>query len=343
MSDNEISLALTPSELLRDLRRCMFAGVVPVVRSSPGIGKSDIIRKLASELKLLVLDFRLAQADITDLNGLPRFNEEGFAEFVPFDLFPTEETPIPDGYVGWLLFFDEITAAPKQIQAASYKIILERMIGNRKLHKKVVMAAAGNLVTDNAVAHDMSTAMQSRLVHLELKVSKNDWIQWAINNGIDSRIIGFIEFKSDLLYTFKPDHDDHTYAAPRTWEMAHKLIIDEPVSMSDLSLLGGTVSKGVAQEFITFVEVYSQLPKIGEILADPENCKVPFEPSMKYALSTYLADNFTGSNADKLITYLERLPPECQVVCMRMVNIRQPALMRNTDVLKFFQGLMALM
>lgn len=346
MSDQaaeQISLALTPTELLRDLRRCMYAKLVPIVRSSPAIGKSEIIRALAAEMNLYVLDFRLAQADITDLNGFPRINEEGFAEFVPFDSFPVEGMNPPEGYVGWLIFFDELTAAPKQIQAAAYKIILERLVGNKKLHTNVKMIAAGNLTTDNAVAHEMSTALQSRLVHLELGVSKNDWLQWAINQKIDSRILGFIEFKPDLLYTFKPDHDDYTYASPRTWYFTHRLIHGEPVGMKDLGILAGTISKGVAQEFITFTEIYDQLPTIGEILANPETCKIPQEVSVKYAMGTFLADHFNATDAAKLITYMERMPPECQIVCMRIVNVRQPKLMRDPNIMSFFQGLLSLM
>ena len=112
-------IALTPSQLVVNLERCLKAKLVPIVRSSPAMGKSDIIRSLAKKYNLCLLDFRAAQADITDFNGLPRFNEAGFAEFVPFEDFPVTGTKIPDGYAGWLVFVDELTAAPKQIQAAA--------------------------------------------------------------------------------------------------------------------------------------------------------------------------------------------------------------------------------
>ena len=45
------------------------AGLVPMLTSNPGIGKSDIIRSIADEFKLKVIDLRLSQCDQVDLNN----------------------------------------------------------------------------------------------------------------------------------------------------------------------------------------------------------------------------------------------------------------------------------
>lgn len=45
------------------------ANLVPFVKGSPGIGKSDIARKVADHFNLKLIDFRLAQCDPTDLNA----------------------------------------------------------------------------------------------------------------------------------------------------------------------------------------------------------------------------------------------------------------------------------
>ena len=120
--------SLNPSELTETLVRCLKVNLVPMVRGQPAIGKSDIIRSVAKQLNLKLVDFRLSQSDPTDLNGLPRFREDGRAEFVPFDDFPLAGDELPtrvdeDGkthkYDGWLLFFDELTSANKDLQAAA--------------------------------------------------------------------------------------------------------------------------------------------------------------------------------------------------------------------------------
>ena len=342
------NLALPPSLLRKALIRCLFAGLTPIVTSSPGIGKSDIIHSICKEYRLLEIDFRVPQADVTDFNGLPFRNDKGKAEFLPFDIFPLEGDELPDHpdggkYDGWLIFLDELTSAPKHLQAPAYKLILDRMIGTHKLHNRVVIAAAGNLATDKAIVHEMATALQSRMIHFELALSHKEWMDWAVKNGIDTRILAFLGFKPELLHRFNPDHDEKTFACPRTWYFASKLVKNEVVDMEDLALIAGAVSPGVAQEFISFIKVFDELPKIADIIAKPESIPVPHEPSIKFALATVLADKMDEKTAEPLCTFLTRMPVECRVLCLRMVRQRNPGIMRNSSIQKVFQPLLSRM
>lgn len=337
------STALPPSLLTQQVERALKSKLVPIVRSSPGLGKSDILRGLAKKYGLYLIDIRLSQADVTDLNGFPFRTEDGRAEFLPFKHFPVEGDEPPEGYKGWLLFFDELTSAPKQIQAAAYKILLDREIGFRKLDKRVAIVAAGNKAGDNAVTHEISTALQSRLIHLEMRADLRDWITWAVDAQVDSRIIAFLEWKPELLHSFDPNHDQYTYTCPRTWWFTNLLIQDQSVSMSDLPLLAGTISTGPAMEFITFCEIFDSLPKIADILKDPENTPVPTELSTKYAAATSLAEHFSDATASDLVTYLNRFPVEFRIVCMRLVDQRLPNLKRNPDVMRMWQSLIIYM
>jgi hypothetical protein len=349
-----MDLTLTPKKLRQNLTRVLAARLVPIVTSSPGVGKSDIAQSIADEYRLLLIDFRLGQADITDVNGLPRFftriradgTPDHRAEFVPFDTFPLEGDELPDHpdggkYEGWLLFFDEINVANKQLQAAAYKILLNRMVGNRRLHEQVVMMAAGNLATDNAVVHSMSTALQSRLIHFELHVSLEDWMDWAIAKNIDNRILAFLNFRPNQLMNFSPTHQDKTFACPRTWEFAHRLIHKYPtVTIEDLPLLGGTIGSGAAMEFITFVEIYGQLPDYKDIVKSPLGVQFPDEPSVKFALATMLAEKIDKATVVPAITCLQRLPIENQVLALRIIRQRNGALLREQVVSDLFQKLL---
>ena len=67
-------------------------------------------------------------------NGLPKF-EDNKATFVPFDIFPLSDWKLPEGKEGWLLFLDEFNSASKAVQAASYKLILDRCIGGTRLRR----------------------------------------------------------------------------------------------------------------------------------------------------------------------------------------------------------------
>lgn len=373
MAAAPMPLAQKPSLVRANMLRCFQAGLVPSVTASPGIGKSDVTRSIAKEYNLKLIDVRLSTCDVTDLTGLPFRDENGKAGFLPFDMFPIEGDDLPiktdvDGntimvkadantpkkwidangmtaarYDGWLVFFDEVTSADKQKQAASYKIILDKLVGNKRLHKRVMMACAGNESTDNAVVYAMSTALQSRLIHLQMKVDHTEWMTWGIANGIDSRVLAFLEFAPDNLYIFNPNHQDKTFACPRTWEFASKLVVNQEVTNADFQLIAGTVSAGPALAFVQFAQIYQDLPKLADIVANPHGAPVPNEPSTKYAIATHLADKIDQKNCTPIAKYLRRLPVESRVLAMRMVNVRQPRLTREPEVMALLQEISALM
>ena len=298
---------------------CSFlkARLVPLIVGSPGLGKSQICQQIANEFGLLLIDVRLGQCDVTDLLGFPQIKGDK-ASYIPMATFPIEGDQIPKGYNGWLLLFDELTSASPSLQAAAYKILLDRMVGNHPLHKNVAIVCAGNLETDNAIVQPMSTALQSRLVHMELVVDAKEWSDWAASAGIDHRITSYINFKPGNLYTFQPDHTDNTYASPRTWEFADRVLkVMEMDSPHLLPMLAGTISEGVAREFLGFCKNFANLPTISEIVQSPDTITIPREPSILFALTGALSHNASMDNFDQLIKFIKRLPLEFQVVCLR--------------------------
>src|SRR6185437_6512290 len=111
---------VTPRQTRKFITRCMISGLVPFIQSSPAMGKSAIVAAVAREYGLQLIDHRLSTSAPEDLSGLPRFREDGIATFAPFDTFPTDDMPIPEGKQGWLLFLDEFNSASKMVQAAAY-------------------------------------------------------------------------------------------------------------------------------------------------------------------------------------------------------------------------------
>jgi len=298
------------------------AGLVANLTGSPGLGKSDLIRQVAKEHNLKVIDFRLAQADPTDLMGFPTLNEDrSRSHYAAPGSFPLESDSVPEGYDGWLLFFDEMNAAPMSVQAASYKIILDRMVGEHSLHKNVAMVCAGNLATDKAIVNRLSTAMQSRIIHLNLTVDADAWIDWALENKIDHRIIGFIRFRNDLLHNFDPSHSDNTFPCPRTWHFLSKLITKwSTIELDQLPLMAGTIGEGPALEFKGFTDIYKSLPSVQEILSHPDRITIPTEPSTLYAITSLISSRATKDTIAQFMTLVDRLPIEFQVITLQGIS-----------------------
>ncbi len=315
------------------------AGLVPMIAGSPGLGKSDYLKSIADEFDLKVIDVRLSQADSVDLNGFPTIDKDaGVSRYIPFDTFPTEKMPLPEGKKGWLLLLDEINSAPNLVQAAAYKLILDREVGQEKLHEKVITVAAGNLSTDKAIVNKLSTAMQSRLVHLQVKADLPSWANWARKpeNDIDYRVLAFLQFKPDLLHKFDPDHNDVTFPCPRTWHFLSRLVKGMKELTNDkLPLLAGTVGEGPAIEFKVFADIFETLPTKKQLIDMPEHVQISDDPSVKFALTALVANIADTDNIDPLLKFIERLPLEFQVICMQNIFQKSMELLQHPLVVKW--------
>ena len=314
-------------ELQECLTEDLKAGLTPMVSSSPGMGKSDIIRTIASKFKLKVIDFRVSQCEPVDMQGYPGVTDGRMTFHIP-EYFPIEGDKIPDGYDGWLLFLDEFNSGNKQTEAAAYKLILDREVYKYKLHPRCLIAAAGNLTTDRAIVNTQSTATTSRLTHYRMRVDHKVWIDWANSHEIDHRIISLIKFKPELLHRFDTSTSELTFPCPRTWEFASKVIINKAtVDHITKTRLAGTVGEGAAVELATYSEIYQNLPTIEQILTNPKSgWIVPKDPSEQYAVTTMLAHNSTPDNINKIIVAINRLPVDFQVITFKDIYKRIPVL-----------------
>lgn len=305
----------------------MKAGLTTMMHGAPGIGKSSIVRDIADKYKLEMIDVRLSQCDPVDLLGFPAIQGD-LATYVPMDIFPTTRTVVPKGKNGFLLFLDEINSAPLSVQAASYKLILDKTVGQHKLHPKTVIVAAGNLITDGAITNRMSTATQSRLVHLELGVDAKQWIIWAAKNNLDHRVVSYIENNPDNLHKFDPNHNDHTFPSPRTWEFVSKLlkVIGSKPLMTQLALLAGTIGEGEARQFIIYTETLTKLPSIQSIIQNPTGAILNEEPAMLFAVGHLIAAHAKKSNIDALMQYTGRMSLEYETITLQNILRREPTL-----------------
>jgi len=355
----------TAEELVMDTLR---PKLVPSLISSPGIGKSALAASIAKKHNLKLVDIRLSQMDPADLNGFPFLLNKGVrgedipkeeapvrAGYVPMNIFPIREDPLPTKYefsldvatgktskkavgqyAGWLVLLDEFNSAPLAVQAAAYKVVLDRMVGMHEMHPRCAVITAGNLSTDKAIVNRVGTAMQSRLVWLEIEVCAKAWGVWADENDIDHRVKSFIKFKPDLLHRFNPNHDEHTFPCPRTWEFMSKIVSSwEDIVVGKLPLLAGTVGESAAREFFAYTKIYRKIPTIKEIIQNPNAVQLTDDPGLQYALSGMIAHHMTVINADALMPFIRRLSIDFQVIVLRAAIAKDVNVMNTPEVKKW--------
>lgn len=351
----------TPRQVKKFAIRIMASGRVPMVESSPAMGKSAIFAQIAREYNLKLIDHRLSTSAPEDLSGLPHF-ENGFARFMPFDTFPTEGMDLPlwpgeterkydaagnciNCYAGWLLFLDEFNSATKMVQAACYKLILDKMVGQNKLHPAVMMACAGNLSTDRAIVNTVGTAMQSRLIWLTMELNFDEFMEdVALPQKWDSKLIAYHYYtRGAKLHDFRPDHDEKTFCAPRTWEFVNDLLKGQDYQMitrsdgtqywameEEAPLYAGTITAGTALEFISFCKVIANLPKIKEIVDDPSGTPVPKNSELKWGTITHLLEYADEANFAEIATYIGRFTNEFRVLFFRGLLLQKPELRQHS-------------
>ena len=89
-----------------------------------------------------------------------------------------------------------------------------------------------------------------------------------------------------------------------------------------LPIIAGTISEGMAREFIGYCRIYEDLPTIAQMLANPGNFVCPTEPSIRYAIINLIANHFDDANAHKLIQVLNTLPKEFQLVGLKRITAK---------------------
>jgi len=245
-----------------------------MLHSSPGVGKSAVVRQTATELNIDFIDVRLGAMEAADVQGIPFVGKDSNGDdsmmFSTPEWFPTD----PDSK--GILFFDEISNANIGVQHAAYRIILDREIQNgNRLPDGWHIIAAGNLKSDKTGAKDIAPALANRFgIHLEIDASKEEFIKYALSQGVDSKVIGFLEWKPDALYRFDPKKNEFSYPTPRSWEALSNLL-GVGFKDSDLSVVvSGCVGEATAHEFMSFLKYFSKLPSMKDIAEGKTKYKV---------------------------------------------------------------------
>lgn len=313
--------------LTKILTVLLDAGLTPFIQSSPGMGKSSIVQALAKAANLFLIDHRISTSDPTDFSGLPGF-EGRFAVMKPFrEIFPLEDQEVPEGYSGWLLFFDEFNSGKKETQAAAYKTILDHKVGQHNLHPACYKICAGNKASDRAIVNSLSTAMQSRLIHLELSLDFDVWYEdVALANNYHPSIRAFLQQNKTKLFDFEPDHQEKTFCCPRTWEFLNKQVsvTGNPVDWM-LPSYAGTITSGVAMEYFQFCRVFNDVPKQHDVENNPMTTPLPRDSATCWATVCSMNTWWEPKNSAALAVYVNRMELTFRILFWRTVVQQHPA------------------
>jgi MoxR-like ATPase len=286
------------------------------------------VKQLAETLSVPLQDVRALLLDPVDLRGLPFLGSDGRSKWATPEFLPQNGNGI--------LFLDELNVAPAMVQASCYQLVLDRKLGEYTLPDGWAIIAAGNRDSDRAVTTRMPTPLRNRFVHLEFEVDVQEWSEWAIQAAIRPEVIAFLRFRPELLSAF--ERDANAFPSPRSWEFVSR-ILDSLDSQSkpaiEHEVIAGAVGTGAATEFSAFLRMFRELPNIDAILLNPTQEPVPENAAAQYAVASALAQCASDTNFDRICLYLNRLPTEFRVLCVRDASLREPGIRYSAGYTKW--------
>lgn len=298
------------------IKSCFDAGVVPCILGPAGAGKSAIVAQVHASMykpeqqNVFWRDIRLSMYEPTDIVGIPMPTKEGRTSYLPPNDFPRV------GQVG-TMFFDEITNCALSMLHATYQLVLDRRVGSYVMPEGINVVMAGNRPKDKSGAIMLPPPLRNRVMFIELAFCVSDWVLWAHQNNIDPILIGFgqwaeehdkgVQEKDRIWCGDEPPKERLAFMTPRSLTRCHKIINSKlPADLRRIALAGmiGEKESGCLQAYI---EVFSKLPKLSEIVAAPMTTLIPDQIDSKFAVGAVCAGGATVSNFGPIVKYLSRL------------------------------------
>jgi len=322
---------MKPSELINFLSFAIANNFPLLIKGKPGSVKIDMFTQAAATANADLIISHPVVSDPTDDKGLP-FAVNGQAEFLPFG----ELNKIIKADKPTVFFLDDLGQAPASVQAACMQLILARRINGHTVSKFVTFLAATNRREDRAAVNGLLEPVKSRFASIiELTVDTNDWVVWALQNGMPTELISFIRFRPELLDKFVPTKDIINTPSPRTVAAIGKLQNAGLPSALQFDVFSGAAGEAFAVEYSSFLKYFNDLPTVDQIILNPNGTPVPSEPSTLYAITGAITNRLNDQNIGPIIQYLDRLPGEYQIVTMKDASVRNKSITNSRSFIEW--------
>lgn len=282
------ALQRTADPLLTVLTAAGRAHVPVLLWGEPGIGKSSLLTALADAEGMPMETVIASVREPSDFAGLPVVADNGTVTMAP----PSWARRLAESEDGGYLFLDELSTAPPAVQAATLRVVLDRVVGDLPLGPLVRVVAAANPPESAADGWDLPAPQANRFLHISHTLNPDTWIE-GITTGFPvptrgrvfepsrersaharAEVAAFIRHRPDLLHAMPtdPGATGRAWPSPRTWTMTADVLalLDPTDTAATLLAASGLVGDGPASEYLTW-RAGRDLPEPADVIADPES------------------------------------------------------------------------
>lgn len=256
---------------------------IPVVRQrpvfllgAPGIGKTAIMEQIAQELSLALVSYSMTHHTRQSALGLPFISHREYeglqydvSEYTMSEIIASvyevmEESGVKEG----ILFLDEIncvseTLAPSMLQFLQYKVF-----GRHKVPEGWVIVTAGNPPEYNKSVREFDVVTMDRLKVLSVDADYDVWKEYAMEKGLHTAILNFLELKKEYFYRIETTVDGRSYVTARGWEDLSEILslYEEEGMKVDETLVEQYLGNAkIVREFTAYYELFNQYKRTYQV------------------------------------------------------------------------------
>ena len=222
-----------------------------LVMGPPGLGKTAIMRQIASELDIGYVSYTMTHHTRQSAIGLPMIESEDYdGKEVPVTRYTMSEivASVHDairsqGRACGILFIDEINCVSDTLAPAMLDLLQNKKFGPHRIPDGWVLVAAGNPPEYNSSAREMDIATLDRVRLINVEPDPDVWLNYARGSGVHGSIIYYLQIKPQNLLRIERTPSGPVFVSPRGWE-------DLSVMMTSYLSMGMDIDRGLVSQYV---------------------------------------------------------------------------------------------
>ena len=305
-----------------------------LLQGEPGIGKSSLLENIADSLGFEYAYIDVPNMDLGDI-AMPVIDHDSkTTRYYPNARFRIHESkPL-------VIMLDEFTKGADPVKNMLHPMLEKAnpRLGDIPLTKDTIVFLTGNLSTDG-VGDSLKAHSRNRLVPVTIsKPDAEQWIDWAINKGIEPEVIAWVNRfphalasytdggQGDNPYIYNPRKTQTAFVSPRSLETASNIVRTRKENDPDavIAALTGAVGESAARDMQAYIEFSDQLPTWESTIQHPKTTTVPTSPGACAIVVFGAIARVDKVTIAPFMAYLERFEPEWQA-CFAINIARTPS------------------
>lgn len=298
-----------------------------MLRGEPGIGKTAIAKTI---MRMVPHIKHFSYIDVPNLDlgdvAMPVIDHE--AKVTRY--YPNARFNVHTGEACFILL-DEFSKGMDPVKNMLHPMLHEGRLGDVDLHPNTIVVMTGNLGSDG-VGDSLKAHTKNRVSTLLVrKPTKEEWILWGVDNGIDPVLLtwardnddafaSYTDLKADDLaknkWIFNPKIAQDAFVSPRSLAKASEAVSkrDDLTENELMWSLKGSCGEAFAHDMVAYINYATQKPKWDNIVTNPTSTIVPDSAAVQSMTVFDAVSKVERQTFPAWMKYMSRMPMEIQAV-----------------------------